>query len=174
MNSERLLEIQTLLLTQTALRRVYRDDAYAALRPLGVNEDTMRELPAWDADELDAQARTLLDKRWHEVRQLLFGTLTDGGEQYREVFNDYADGFWPEGHQRHVKDAVSFADHLAKRGERRGRSWRANFLRFRLGTGWFRLHWVNTLPVRSRCGCGFQLLYRRSSGPSQLLLYLAV
>ena len=174
MNPDRTLHIQTLLLTRVALRREFRLDPRSALFHEGVTEEEFRELPAWNPDELEAQAHTLVEKRWHEVQQLLFSTLSDGGARYRECFGEYAPTNWPEGHQRHLIDAVRFADHLSRNGNQRDLGWRVNLLRFRLERSRFRVHWVRSLPVCSRWSCGVQVLYRRSNEPRQILLYLAV
>jgi hypothetical protein len=63
---------------------------------------------AIDAHELSRQAVTLIDKRYHEVCDLLPGTIAGLYNHARPAFGQYAETIWPDGHRRHHLDAVAF------------------------------------------------------------------
>ena len=67
-----------------------------------------------DIDQLPQQAKTLLDKRLREVSNL--APATTAGREH--LFREYAGSCWPEGDQRHLRDAHEFMTFMDKRGER--------------------------------------------------------
>jgi hypothetical protein len=130
-------------------------------------------MPILDMDHVEAQAQSLLDKRWHEVRRLLALPKKHQPSNFRNLFLEYAESCWPEGHHRHERDAIAFVDSLRRRGLRAPEEWRINLLRFRLGDKRVSIHWVRSLPVRSRLRAGLQILHRRQGTITQLHLHLA-
>ena len=63
---------------------------------------------ALDPSEIETQALGLLDKRFHEVRQLVPHTMSRLNSEARDLFRYYAANYWPTGHRRHLNDAQSF------------------------------------------------------------------
>ena len=59
---------------------------------------------------LEAQADTLVRKRWHEVSRCLPRTFQNA--DVSRHFRAYADTYWPEGPSRHRLDALAFARYL--------------------------------------------------------------
>lgn len=71
------------LLTEAPLRGLLRRDPGEAARRLDVERAW---LDALDPEGLDAQAETLLDKRWGELARLLPRTLAGLGAEARGLF----------------------------------------------------------------------------------------
>lgn len=96
------------LLSSSALRSQFAKNPQATVAQLTSDAATRQTLAALDAECLDRQARTLLNKRWFEVRQLLPVTCEELGALGFKVFTEYAEQNWPEGHDRHPQDALKF------------------------------------------------------------------
>src|SRR5689334_8958389 len=87
------------LLADPSLCAELRRDPAALARRLDVDAEALRGL---DLEGMEAQAETLLDKRFHEVGKLLPRTLAALGEAARPLFREHAGRTWPSGHRRHA------------------------------------------------------------------------
>lgn len=153
------------LLSDPVLRAEFRRDPEATARALDV------DLAGIDPEELEHQARTLVDKRFHEVAALLPRTMDALGPDAARLFREHADGFWPKGHRRHAEDAVAFGRWLEARRLPRSRS-EANRLRFALSGGRWSLGFVNDAWVGGRARSALQLLFRRRGAVRSVAIYL--
>ena len=153
-----LTEVLGRLLTDAALRTELRRDAAAVAARLDVSSEALSGL---DLDGLEVQAEELLGKRGHEVEKLLPRTWTGLGSRAPVIFRIHAATVWPEGHHRHLDDALAFASFLEY--ERYPRC-RAEFRRLRFSAS--RKSWsVGVVPdalVRGVSRRAVQLLYRRN------------
>ena len=149
------------LLTDAQLRTRLGEDPQGLAEALGLAGQDRAALLALDRGGLEAQARTLLSKRLHEVRQLLPRTFAALGPAGNERFLAYAGTCWPTGHQRHLDDALAFAQRLVDEGQPGSCRAELNRLRFlRQGRRWT-CHLVPDARARGRARPGLQLLYRR-------------
>jgi len=96
------------LLADPSLRETLRRDAAEASRILDV------DLRGIDADGLDRQADALLEKRFHEVSKRLPRTVAQLKDEAGRVFREFAVRSWPQGHDRHLRDAAAFVAYLAE------------------------------------------------------------
>ena len=103
---------QTMLLTDRGLRDSFRLHPETVARELKVGRSEVKWFVLLNPDQLEAQAHTLLQKRFHEVGKLLPGTFAALAEEAWGLFADYSTTYWPEGHRRHLLDAAQFAQHL--------------------------------------------------------------
>ena len=130
--------------------------------------------PPFGARGLERQARALLSKRYHEIRKLLPLTcarINDGDA----VFESYARGFWPEGHDRHWQDALEFCRYLsrARPGAVLGSERAA--VEFRLSRRRFMIRWAGDLWIGNKKRRGLQVFYRDCRNQSrQWAIYLAL
>ena len=59
-------------------------------------------------EEIQQQAITLIDKRWHEINKLIPKTISFNPTEIQELFRFFATKFWPTGYRRHQIDAMKF------------------------------------------------------------------
>ncbi len=152
------------LLADPSLRETLRRDAVEASRILDV------DLRGIDADGLDRQADALLEKRVHEVSKRLprtFALLEKGAER---IFRKYAVFSWPQGHDRHLCDAVAFAAFLAERDLPRCRA-EANRLHFLLGNSRLAFRYAPDAWVGGRSRKALQLLVRFGTSVRSFAIY---
>ena len=96
------------LLSDRNLRQQFQQDRNAAAKMLDVHEADLAGFLALDEAALEAQAVGLLDKRFHEVQGMAPHTVRLLGGRALEIFREYASGYWPTGHRRHLLDAFHF------------------------------------------------------------------
>jgi hypothetical protein len=156
------------LLADAALRAELRRDPDALARMLGADPAELRGL---DPAGLEAQAETLLVKRFHEVGKLLPLTMAGLGEGAKALFREHAGRGWPQGHRRHAEDAAAFGRFLEERTLPRSRS-ELSRLRFAVGPRRLSLSFVRDAWVGGRPRPALQILYRRGGAVRSLALYL--
>ena len=100
------------LLSDASLRDEFRNDPVSVAEKIDLQPDHVAMFVGLDIDQIESQATTLLSKRWNEVRQLIPGTVSDLGDEARDLFMFYANQHWPEGHRRHPLDAYQFLQFL--------------------------------------------------------------
>ncbi len=165
------------LLTDRSLLESYRVDARETAERLSVRPSDVDAFLSLDAADLEAQAETLVRKRFHEVAGMIPETITGlgGREEARHAFEEYAATRWPGGHRRHLADAVAFCAHLL--GQERRTVCRAEYhrLRFVLCRRRFAIHLVRDLVVDGRARPALQILYgARGDSPRQIALFVAL
>ena len=104
------------LLSSQVLREQFRESPSSVSDQLGINQQDRSAFESLCADQVEQQAETLLNKRWHEVRRLAPKTTASLGEDGAEIFRYFASNDWPEGHRRHVVDAYRFLKFLRANG----------------------------------------------------------
>jgi hypothetical protein len=156
------------LLADAGLRAELRRDPDALARTLDADPELLRGL---DPSGLEAQAETLLEKRFHEAGKLLPLTMAGLGDDAKPLFRQHADRLWPHGHRRHAEDAAAFGRFLEERRLPRCRS-ELNRLRFALGPRRISLGLVRDAWVGGRPRPALQILYRRRGAVRSLALYL--
>jgi hypothetical protein len=156
------------LLADSALRAELRRDPEALARTLDADP---AELRALDPAGLEAQAETLLEKRFHEAGKLLPATMAGLGELAKPLFREHAEGIWPQGHRRHAEDAAAFGRFLEERKLPRCRS-ELKRLCFTLGPENWSISFVPDAWAGGRRRAALQILCRRPSGVRSLALYL--
>ena len=121
------------LLGDAELRRRFAGNAQQVARVLTDDPDSIDFLTRLDSLQLESQAETLITKRQFEVAELLPTTWQRLGRAAASHFRNYAgESGWPEGYNRHIRDAHTFACWLSGRqlGELDIAEW--NRIRFRL------------------------------------------
>lgn len=164
------------LLTDKALRQAFRDNASETMRGLGLEPNDAAILAALEPDQLEAQAQTLIAKRWSEVRRMLPRTFAAVGLA-ADLFAEYAASHWPTGHQRHRLDAAAFVGFLRQRGvwgvstieERRIQFANSNSRGFRIKVGF-----VPRQELGSRLVPGLHLLLGHANHWHEWILRLAI
>jgi hypothetical protein len=148
------------LLTNQALRAEFRRDPRKAAACLDLSDADRDALMALEPQDLDRQAETLLLKRFHEVGKRMPRTFASLGGDAARRFRSYAVRAWPEGHDRHLRDAVAFGEFLL-RDEFTGVSRpELHRLRFELEGGRWSALWIPDASI----GAGLQILWRTRKG----------
>lgn len=161
------------LLTDSRLRRQFFDNRAATAARLGADPTTTGLLEQLDADTLEQQAAGLIDKRFHEVAQLLPRTMQQLGRRASSLFHDFAESFWPESHRRHLIDAAKFCRHLQQHRLAPVCRTEYNRIEFRLSRRTFALHFVSDYYVDDRRRLAVQFLTRTKNGvPSESVWFL--
>jgi hypothetical protein len=156
------------LLAEPGLRVELRRDPDALARTLDADPAELRGL---DPAGLEAQAETLMEKRFHEAGKLLPATMAALGCEASSLFRRHAERHWPQDHRRHAEDASSFGRFLEERKLPRCRS-ELNRLRFAMGTSRVALAFVPDAWAGGRRRAALQILYRRRGAVRSLALYL--
>lgn len=157
------------LLSNRSLRETLRRDPAEVARQLQVPES---DLGALDPEALEIQAESLIEKRCHEVSKRLPRTMALLGDRAASLFRDHAEGFWPEGHRRHLLDAAGFGGFLAGRGLPLCRSeWHR--VRFTAGTSSFRVAFARDVRVGGRPRRAVEVFFRFRGTVRACALYLA-
>lgn len=99
-----------LLLSDSVLRARFISNPHCVAQELELSPLDTAVLSALDPAGLEAQAQALLNKRRREASRLVPQTWRLLGTALAATaFAAYAArGVWPEGHQRHTRDAVGF------------------------------------------------------------------
>ena len=109
---------------QTALARLYTDDAWRAEffqdperagALAGLTPQETRQLAALPAADVDFFALTLRGKRLQEVCKLLPLTRRAYGPAFDEGFRAFTPTFQPDGPRKHLDDALAFAAYLSQK-----------------------------------------------------------
>ena len=100
------------LLSSPELRVAFEQSPSHVAKELNVAKNDVDAFVALDSQQLNRQANTLLNKRWHEVQRLVPLTIESLGKGANEVFRYYATKDWPIGHRRHPVDAFRFLQFL--------------------------------------------------------------
>ena len=152
------------LLTNAALRSDFFRNRTATLERLDLDQAAAGVLEQIDETTFEQQAQGLIDKRFHEVTNMLPMTLRLLGEDASRTFQEYAGAFWPEGHRRHLIDAHEFCSYLCEQD--RGSVCRPeqNMVEFRLSPRRFRIHLVTDYYVHEKRRLAIQLLIRSKDG----------
>lgn len=170
-----LLTAQGRLLTDSKLRARFGRDPRSAAREIELREADLPSFLALDRGGLEAQARTLIAKRLHEVSQLLPETIQRLEADAQRSFFAYAETYWPRGHKRHLDDALNFARHLLARNPRSCSRAEFNRLRFTAENRRLLIGFVPDFRIHDRRRPALQFLYRRRGfPPRELAVYLAL
>lgn len=108
------VSLMSRLLSDAELRRQFHEDRQSVVARLTDDPEAMAFLESVDSQQLDAQAETLISKRQHEVAELMPQTWLKLSDDAGPLFRNYVEQApWPEGHLRHVLDALEFATWLS-------------------------------------------------------------
>ena len=159
--------------TITALGRLLRDgrlrDAFAAdpaavSERLAVRSADRAALAGLAISGLEAQARTLLRKRFDALSHFIPATLArlraDGWRQFQE----YARNYWPIGATWEMQDACAFCEYCRVACPAAFSRAEHNRLRFVLGDRTWAMHFTADLPQCIGLRPGLQILIRRRFG----------
>lgn len=100
------------LLSNYELRQQFEQAPELVANQLGVGEEEFGAFISLSPLQLERQANTLLNKRWHEIRRLVPLTIESLGKEAHDLFRFYATKDWPIGHRRHPADALRFMQFL--------------------------------------------------------------
>lgn len=159
------------LLSARHLREAYVQDPYALADKLEVDNDHRADFVMLNIEQLEAQAKTLLSKRFHEVHKLLPKTTCLLVGHAQEYFFDYAEQSWPEGSNRHRLDAEAFIDYL-KRIKVNFCQEELNRLRFYSENKAFSVYFLKSIKIRGRLRRSIQVICKLWSRQYEWCLYL--
>lgn len=165
---------QTRLLRSPKLRAQFRRDPVALGQAFDLSPENQQLLARLCPDQLDAQARTLIDKRMHEAFQLLPQTVANLAANARSLFVSHALQYWPDGHQRHTADALAFCESLPSDSRNSVDPYEVNRLRFRLTPTPVRIHWIARRTKQGSGFLGFHVLFLLSRRLRQFQLGIAL
>lgn len=161
------------LLTDAELRSQFFSNRAATVKRLEVDPAVAVVLQRLNEQAFECQARGLIDKRFHEVVNMIPMTIRHLGENARTWFSQYAESFWPGTHRRHLIDAIEFCRYV--HGLRPGVCCRSerNRLEFRLARRRFAIHFVSDYYVAGKRRLAIQVLAQTNDGiPTENVFYL--
>jgi hypothetical protein len=127
-----------------------------------------------DADGLNQQAASLLNKRFHALARLIPRTMLLLGPRAWEEFVPFAAGYWPTGHLRHAADAAAFGMHLRRTARLGVCHAEIHVARFVARRRRLALCWAPGTPLGGRPRRSVQIIYRRRGRIRQLFFYLRI
>lgn len=114
MQSLSLVDAVARLLTDRRLREHFEQDPRAVADRIGIEAESYLEFTRLDASSIARQAEGLIEKRLQEVISMAPKTTNKLSNNLRELFQFYAEKYWPTGHRRHSLDAMHFLEFLAR------------------------------------------------------------
>jgi len=130
------------LLRDGALRDAYAISPAAALDHLNVQEAERSALANLNLEDLEAQARVLLRKRFEIVQHLIPQTCSNLADQAWPQFAGYSRSNWPSDPTASAIDAQQFLAHLQQSYPELISTAEENRVRFALGTKRVSLHFL--------------------------------
>jgi hypothetical protein len=162
------------LLSDQRLRQSFKNDAAAMVAKLGLDGADRAAILALDATDLDRQALALVSKRRAEALRLIPSTLRClGSSRAAELFEGFAETFWPQSHRRHLEDAVAFGAYLERMGEPFDAA-ELNRLAFRLHQKRVSIRWIDEQLVGGKHRRAVQVLVRPRKRDHDWLLYFGI
>src|SRR5579872_6024806 len=133
-------------LREGPLRDAFAANPRAVADKLGLEEGDHLALLQLRPNDLEFQARVLINKRFDTIRKILPETCVLLGENARSAFHRYAREYWPSVKNQGVDDADKFCAFLNKRfpGVLCKAEW--NRVRFARSNTKLVLHWVRHRP----------------------------
>ncbi|MBT7537543.1 MAG: hypothetical protein HN610_18435 [Verrucomicrobia bacterium] len=155
----------SLLLSRKDFRDRLRDSPDALLDEWNMSPSDRACLLALNHEPLSQQADGLISKRFHEVRQFIPRTLKALPMRGRKLFFKFADDCWPEGHQRHLLDALGFARFLEQEGgDVSPNRFELTWLSFLIGDRKWSFHLLSDFPWKDRIYYAIVFFYRTRGG----------
>jgi hypothetical protein len=167
------VQLHTRLLASRDMRSLLRNDRVELARRLHLSATEADAIACLNPDDLDRQARGLVDKRWQEVGKLMPRTVRRLGSEGKSVFEIYADTYWPEGHRRHLLDASAFLVYMRRSRSPSPDAEECARIRFSAGPGRLAVRFHKRIARGSRSGPGVQFLWRRGR-VFECFVYLAL
>ena len=159
------------LLSEPSLRESFRTDRSAVARHFDLSPEHEKTFLSIDESQLAVQAEALIKKRFHEIAKLLPHSVAALGVRAEDLFEEYANDYWPRGHRRHLDDAVHFGAYLLGRVGSGVNRAELNRLRFALDHQRFAIHAVSDLMVGGKPRRAIQFFYRtKGKGPRFITL----
>ena len=161
MRQQDAVEAMGLLLRDRALRQRFAEDRHAVIKELGVVSDDHDCLLSLDVEQLEAQAESLIRKRRAEVVRFLPNTWSCLGTQALCSFHEYVDdSHWPQGHRRHLLDALGFCQFLEERKQVGYLKSEHQWVWFLANDRIFSIRIVSDLMIRENAWSGIQICFR--------------
>jgi len=145
------------LLSDAEFRLQFFGDRAQAIQRLGVDDATATLLMRLDRSAIERQAKSLISKRCHQVRKSLPITAEKLASDFDQLFQAFAETFWPTGHRRHIIDAVHFCRHLRLLRPECVCSQEHRALEFVLSGRRIAVRLFNGAEINNRRRCGVQL-----------------
>ena len=163
------------LLREGALRDAFAADPRAVADNMGLGESDHLALLRLCPNDLEFQARVLINKRFDTVRKMLPETCVLLGENARPAFHRYAREYWPSIENQTVDDADKFCAFLDRQFPVGFRKAEWNRVRFARSGARLALHWVRrTSPGNASCPA-VQILFRIRAGAwREIFLYIKI
>jgi len=158
------------LLSDRQLRNRYLAAPAAVQRAHGLDRSAADALASMDAPARQRQAETLLAKRYSEITAALPETCRKIGPHCRCLFDDFAEYAWPQGHDRHRRDAIAYLEYLTGQGVDISTAERRR-LRFQDSARALQIGWRHT-QTRYGLRNGLQLLYRFRGRQHESFIFL--
>ena len=163
------------LLRDGALRDAYSISPAAALDYLDVRAPERLALLTLNPEDLEAQARVLLRKRFEIVKHLIPQTCSNLADQAWPQFAGYSRSNWPSDPTASAIDAQQFLAHLQQSYPELISTAEENRVRFALGTKRLSIHLVPRLVICRRTRPCLQLFVRwTESRWCEYVFYLAL
>lgn len=168
------LTLESRLLADRELRSRFILDRQAVAKEQRLSPADLGLAEQIDTNQLEQQAKALIDKRYYEVAELIPLTIQGIGQHSRDLFDVYAQSNWPTGHQRHLTDALQFHTHLRSHRAPGLCRAEANRLRFILDERRCMCRLALDIPIHYHTYPGLELLWRRKGNLHRYVIRLAL
>ncbi len=158
------------LLSDSELRQKFSDDANAVLADFTLTENERTMLHSLNVVQLNTQAKILITKRLHEVQKIIPATFEFNMLLITREYLDYADTNWPNGLDKHYRDARDFCSYL-KNNKIQYNKAELNRLTFKSRKRLFGLYFNKRLLIQGQYRAALQLLWRYKTRQFEFQFY---
>jgi len=167
------ITLQSRLLSNASLRHQFSQDRIMMARQQRLRQNDFPLLSKVRIEDLEEQAKTLITKRLHAVKQLMPCTFRSLDRSAERLFRKYSEKYWPQGHRGHTLDAAEFCKYLDANKTSGRCKVEVNLYRFVVDKVLFRIHAVSDLHIKNSRHRGIQILFRWRGRVRNFCWYLA-
>ena len=152
------------LLSSSAYRSSFDQDPFRFIRQFDLSHEDAQSLLALNSRQLDLQARSLLRKRFFELKHYIPHSLEGDQKKLMGWFFEHGESFWPEGPKRHFIDAQEFLEELEIRKWSQVNRFEYLWVNFVLDCKKIKIGFSSDIYIQKAKWRGCYMMWKRSDG----------
>jgi hypothetical protein len=152
------------LLSSSVSRSSFHQNPSGFVRQFELSAEDAQSLLLLDRKQLDHQAKSLLKKRYFELKHYIPRTLEGDQKKIMGWFFEYGESFWPEGPRKHLIDAQKFLGDLNARKWPQVNRFERLWVNFMLDGKRIKVGFCSDFHIQKNPWWGFYMMWKRSDG----------
>ena len=152
------------LLSSSAYRSSFDQDPSRFIRQFDLSQEDAQSLLALDSRQLGLQARSLLRKRFFELKHYIPHSLEGDQKKLMGWFFEYGESFWPEGPKKHLIDAQKFLRELEIRKWSQVNRFECLWVNFMLDCKKIKIGFCSDFYIKKDKWRGCYMMWKRNNG----------